>query len=434
MPAQQLAGSRIREKRLDRGLRQAAVAETVGISPSYLNLIEHNRRRIGGKLLADIARALDVDASLLSEGADSGLLDEMRHAAALLGSEVEVAKAEECAGRYPGWSALIAAQSRRIAALQTQVQALSDRMAHDPALAGALHEVISTVSAIRSSSSILVGPEQLDEDWQRRFHQNIHDDSLRLAESSEALINYLQAPDAQAEQAMSAFEQMENWLAETEFHLPALENARADIGAFVKASGLSGAPAALLQAHAVQYAKDAAALPLAAFERACRALNCDPGVIAQEFSEPLPRILRRMACLPSRNDLPPMGLAICDAAGVLTFVKPVAGFSMPRAGGACPLWPLFLALSRPGQPIRLEVVLPGINASRALCYAVATACAPAHFDVPPAVRSIMLVVPDPEARAGTSQPVGVACRICPRSDCTSRREPAISGVAVQTAL
>ena len=78
---QRLAGSRIREKRLDRGLRQAAVAETVGISPSYLNLIEHNRRRIGGKLLSDIARVLGVEPALLIDGADANMLDHMRHAA-----------------------------------------------------------------------------------------------------------------------------------------------------------------------------------------------------------------------------------------------------------------------------------------------------------------------------------------------------------------
>ncbi|WP_108816127.1 short-chain fatty acyl-CoA regulator family protein [Loktanella sp. Alg231-35] len=434
MPAQQLAGSRIREKRLDRGLKQAVVAEIVGISPSYLNLIEHNRRRIGGKILADIARALDVDASLLIDGVDAALLDEMRHAAALLGPDVEVEKAEECAARYPGWSALIATQSRRITALQTQVQALSDRMTHDPALAAALHEVISTVSAIRSSSSILVGPEHLDDDWQRRFHHNIHDDSLRLAESSEALISYLQAPEAQSDTAMSAFEQMESWLAQSGFHLPALEKGGADTGAFVKASGLTGASAALLKAHAEVYAEDAVALPLAKFEKACRAHAYDPAAIAQHFFQPLPRVLRRLACLPPEAGHPPMALAVCDAAGVLTFVKPVPGFSMPRAGGACPLWPLFLALNRPGQPIRLEVALPGVNASHALCYAVATVRDATHFDVPPAVQSIMLVVPDPETNLGAPQPVGVACRICPRSDCASRREPAVSGVSVQTAL
>jgi transcriptional regulator with XRE-family HTH domain len=49
---------------------QASLAQAVGISPSYLNLIEHNRRRIGGKLLTDLARALGVDPSSLADGAD----------------------------------------------------------------------------------------------------------------------------------------------------------------------------------------------------------------------------------------------------------------------------------------------------------------------------------------------------------------------------
>ena len=199
MSPQGLAGSRIRQKRLDRGLRQATVAETVGISPSYLNLIEHNRRRIGGKLLAEIARVLEVDPALLTDGVDNEMLDQMRGAAALLSAEVELSRAEELAARYPGWSALIAAQSRRIEGLQNQVQSLSDRISFDPQLAQSLHEVISSVTAIRSSASILVGPEALDSDWQRRFHQNIHDDSVRLAKSSEALVAYLEAPEEPVE-------------------------------------------------------------------------------------------------------------------------------------------------------------------------------------------------------------------------------------------
>ncbi|WP_304951541.1 helix-turn-helix domain-containing protein, partial [Sulfitobacter sp.] len=46
-----LTGSRIRERRVMAGLKQAELAQQSGISASYLNLIEHNRRRIGGKLL-----------------------------------------------------------------------------------------------------------------------------------------------------------------------------------------------------------------------------------------------------------------------------------------------------------------------------------------------------------------------------------------------
>ena len=46
-----LTGSRIRERRQVLRMKQSDLASHAGISASYLNLIEHNRRRIGGKLL-----------------------------------------------------------------------------------------------------------------------------------------------------------------------------------------------------------------------------------------------------------------------------------------------------------------------------------------------------------------------------------------------
>ena len=57
------------------------LAREVGISPAYLNLIEHNRRRIGGKLLVNLARALDTEPVTLSEGAETALVDVLREAA-----------------------------------------------------------------------------------------------------------------------------------------------------------------------------------------------------------------------------------------------------------------------------------------------------------------------------------------------------------------
>lgn len=68
-----LTGSRIRERRSMMEMRQADLARHVGISASYLNLIEHNRRRIGGKLLMDIAAALQIEPAALSEGAEAHL-------------------------------------------------------------------------------------------------------------------------------------------------------------------------------------------------------------------------------------------------------------------------------------------------------------------------------------------------------------------------
>ena len=108
----QLTGNRIRERRLVLGLKQAALADAVGISASYLNLIEHNRRRIGGKLLLALARALMVEPAQLSEGADATLYDALQSAArdqpAGYGAVPETDRIDEMAGRFPGWVALIA--------------------------------------------------------------------------------------------------------------------------------------------------------------------------------------------------------------------------------------------------------------------------------------------------------------------------------------
>ncbi|PJI92383.1 hypothetical protein BC777_1232 [Yoonia maricola] len=433
MSNQRLVGSRIREKRLDLGLKQASVAETVGISPSYLNLIEHNRRRIGGKLLTDLARVLEVDTSLLADGVGRDTLDQMRNAAANIGSNVEVDRTEELAARFPGWAALIAAQAAKIAALEERGRVLTDRIAYDPQLAASLHEVISAVSAIRSSASILVGPEDLDQDWQRRFHENIHGDSVRLADSSAALIAYLEAPDGVLEQSGSPFEAVESYLESSGFHIAAIEKGAAP-SQVLKEAGLEGPAKSVLRDVLNSYAADVEKLPLARFEKACRKHSYDPPALAQAFGLPLTLIMRRLAQLPPDKGHPPMGLVICDAAGALTFVKPAPGFTMPRSVGACPLWPLYGALSRPYQPVRMDVAMPGRAATRALCFAVAEPHGPTQFDAPPALKSMMLVIPDPPEPATAPHPVGVSCRICPRTDCASRREPALKGMHAQTVL
>ena len=82
MAGDSLTGSRIRERRLMLGLRQADLARDVGISASYLNLIEHNRRRIGGKLLVTLANVLGVEPSILTDGVEATLVASLREAAA----------------------------------------------------------------------------------------------------------------------------------------------------------------------------------------------------------------------------------------------------------------------------------------------------------------------------------------------------------------
>ncbi len=70
-------GYRIKEKRRALGLTQARMARALGISPSYLNLIEANKRTISGRLLNDIARTLDMDLAAVTGQAQRQLIADL---------------------------------------------------------------------------------------------------------------------------------------------------------------------------------------------------------------------------------------------------------------------------------------------------------------------------------------------------------------------
>jgi transcriptional regulator with XRE-family HTH domain len=410
-------------------MRQADLARAAGISASYLNLIEHNRRRIGGRVLNDLARALGVDPTQLSEGAETALIQDLRGAAATRpAAEAEVDRAEEFAGRFPGWAGLVTDQAAQIARLEAKVKSLTDRMAHDPQLATSLHEVISAVTSIRSTSSILVGGEVLDRDWRERFHRNIYNDSQRLADSSRALVGYLEAPADGGALAMSPVEEVDAYFDRRGHHIADLEgpiSSDSNLEELVVAAALtSPAAEALLRGRLRSYRDDARAMPLEVFEGAAIELRHDPALLAARFGVGPAAVLRRLSSLPERPVHPAFGFASCDGAGAVTRLKMIEGFNLPRAAAACPVWPLFQALSRPGQPIRAVVALPGEGGMLYLCHAIAGPLGPVRFDGLAPVEAVMLVQVAPDGEAAMLE-AGGGCRVCPRSACPARREPSL---------
>ncbi|MBK5933036.1 hypothetical protein C8N32_11751 [Rhodovulum imhoffii] len=425
MPRNVLTGTRIRERRMMMGVRQADLAHAVGISPSYLNLIEHNRRRIGGKLLNEIARRLEVDAAALTEGAGAAMLDRLR-VAAVGHDSAEQDRIEEFAGRFPGWAQLLADTQRHIRRLERTVEMLTDRMTHDPFLSASVHEVLSTVTAIRSTAAILIETEDIDPEWRRRFHRNIGDESTRLAESAQALVNYLDNSGGDDLLRNSPQEEVEVWLKAQSYHLavlegpdpPSPETVIAQAGALDSASARD-----LALAYLRRYRADALKLPLEPFCEALEVLGPDPGALADRFAVSATAVFRRLASLPPERAPGPVGLAICDGSGTLTFRKPVEGFNPPRFGAACPLWPLYQALSRPTMPVRGVIELAGRLSARFLTYALCLPRRVGGFGGPQVFEASMLILPAPPGEQG--QPVGASCRICPREDCVARREPSI---------
>ena len=72
-----LIGPTLRERRRALGITQSKLAAEVGISASYLNLIEGDKRNIGGVLLKRIADALGLALDELDGAAERRLVDDL---------------------------------------------------------------------------------------------------------------------------------------------------------------------------------------------------------------------------------------------------------------------------------------------------------------------------------------------------------------------
>jgi transcriptional regulator with XRE-family HTH domain len=409
-------------------MKQSDLASQAGISASYLNLIEHNKRRIGGKVLIEIARTLEVDVSKLTEGAEEELLDGLREAAASVRRDrAEVDRIEEFVARFPGWASLIEVQRRRIAGQEHRIEALNDRLTHDPFLSEAMHDLVSNVTAIRSTATILAQTPEIERAWRDRFHRNLDEDSGRLAEGSEALMAYFDTQIRSDRAVTTPLEAFEALLAENSYHLPTLETGDMQAAeALVDSAQQLGTPQArrLALGFMQEYVQNAQAMPLSELEAALGD-DLDPSCLARKFGVSLARMMLRLALLPAKAVGRPIGLVICDEAGALLLRKPLDGFPMPRFGAACPLWPLFRALHRPMEPLSFPVETP--SGRQFKTYSFAAPVASASFDAPPSFRSTMLVVDLGEGASAPGKPikVGMACRTCAHRGCDVRREPSI---------
>lgn len=424
MPMNALSGSRLREKRLALGLRQADLALAAGISASYLNLIEHNRRRIAPALLDRLAARLGTDAAAIADGAASPLAQDLRAVAADQGEmAAEVDQAEDLAARFPGWAALLTRLHLRGQGLSRAVEALNDRLSHDPHLSASLHDVLSLVASVASTAAILHETPDIEPEWRARFLANLDSDAKRLATGAEALVAYLDGA-GQAGDPGSALprQEMEDWLAARGW---ALEEAAEPQGLALLLAGAAGLASAgaqgLAAAFVARAAQDVQALPEPALRAALAETGPDPAALALRFGTPVMQVFRRLPLLPGFA----AGLVLCDASGTPTFQKPIPGFSLPRLGACCPLWPLFTALARPMTPVTALVETPEGRRFRVLAYAESSL--PGGFGGPELREAAMLILPlETKAAPGAAAlRLGPTCRICPRGACPARREPSI---------
>ncbi len=421
-----LLGTRIRENRRSKGVSQAALAKQAGISASYLNLIEHNRRGIGGKTLLALARVLDVDPRSLNEGADQALVGRVEQAAALAPTiACETDKTEEFIARFHGFARLIGRQFDRAKVQDETLQAMSDQMNSDPFFSEAMHLMLSNITTIKSTAEILSDEGNLPNDLKQRFLSNLLNETERLAQTATDVLQHFE-PSAQSDASSSDTAPTEAILERNNYYISQLERNFISPIDYVAQLNLSKSDEKEAVDMLVRYCTVIQKLPIDTFLSFAKDCNYNPVSISRKLNVPLDTVMRRLAHLPQHDNIPRFGILECDGSGAVIFRKQLPTLALPRYGSACPLWPIYRSFSQPLQPIKAFLNTP--TGERFLTYSLAQYVDQNTVGLPARATAIMVFTPDyemfmPKSEI-TSQPnlaVGLQCSVCPRDNCDARR-------------
>ena len=436
-----MIGRTIRRLRLEQGLTQQALALRLGISPSYLNLIEHDQRPVTASLLIKLGQVLTVDLAALSgtreRQVEAGLREVLSDP--LLGLE-EVPEAEVAAmaasapqaaramlALYRAWrvaredaSGLALPSGRRLLLPNEEARDFfHDRANHfsdleqvAEGIAGELRAVPAEMNhavaeRLRRTHGVTVSVGRLDGALRR------YDPALRRLDLSESL-------PRESRGFQMAFQLM-------------LLEAREAVEAVAAPAELSSAEArALVRIGLLNYAAAALLMPYAPFLAASRELRHEVEALAARFGVSFEQAGHRLSTL-QRADARgvPFFFLRVDPAGNVDKRFSAAGFPFARFGGSCPKWIVHQAFATPSVT-RVQVAQLQDGAAF-LCFARAIAAPTTHWGEPAPMhvvamgcdlsRAAEVVYADGLDLERAAVGIGLSCRLCERTDCRSRAFP-----------
>lgn len=454
-----ILGTRIRQRRRELGLAQIELARRVGISASYLNLIEWNKRQIAGARLRRIAEALDLkvdELGGLSERRLAETLAEIANLPSLGGLGIEEARVGELIGRFPGWSRALSALARSEREAVARAGVLSERLSNDPFLGETVHRMLSRIAAIRSAAEILVEYADIPPDRRERFLRIVNEESATLSEVGEALVVYLDKAE-DTDRVMTPTDEVEAVFAARGNRFEEIEDASAELAGLLteplpvprraKAAALAserlgptieeiiaGEPRIVTATARVRarkalldYAAGAILMPMQTLAARSAELGYDIEALSESFSTGVGTVCRRLTALHGEG-VPRFGYFRANAAGTIIEMIGLEGLAVPRYAAACPLWALYRAQQTPEAVVRQRVLFP--SGARFVFLARARHSGPIGFGRPRHYLTDMLVMAEADAVHTVYTPnpstfveeVGPSCRLCPRRACAHRVE------------
>ncbi len=241
LPMRAPIGIRIRSRRQALGLGQAELARRAGISASYLNLIEANKRDVAGALLNRIATELGIEIGTLTGEAEHRLIGSVEEAFSdrvLADLGLDATAARDLVATAPGIAAVIARLHRAYVAATADADTYAQRLRADPLVSQSLHRLLSGITAIRSSAEILDEVPDLAPAERRRFLATVTGESGRLAEGARTLAGQFDS-EAAGRRRASPLRELDDFIFAHDNYFPRLEEVAGDLSATIPAGDLA---------------------------------------------------------------------------------------------------------------------------------------------------------------------------------------------------
>ncbi|WDR01765.1 short-chain fatty acyl-CoA regulator family protein [Devosia algicola] len=412
---------------------------------AYLNLIEHNRRKITVPLLFSIAGYFGVEPGDLVDSDEGRLLGDLMEAFGddiFADSDVTNLEIRDLAQSNPEAARAVLklydryrllAKSGPAANIQGEAEpfhlatdAISDFLQehanHFPTLEAAAERIRADID--RSGDNFGHGL------WTYLF--NVFGIEVRLASLANGIAR--QFDQRRQHLLVSDILPTESALFLVAHQLGQLA-AGDEIDAIIDAAGLpEGDAPGLARNVLAAYFAAALTMPYAPFLRACKDHRYDIERIGRRFGASFEQVCHRMTTLqrPGATGIP-LHLVRTDIAGNISKRFSLSGIHIPRHSGACPRWNVYSAFLSPEQ---INIQLSQMPDGRSyFCIARTIAKGDHRYNAPRRYMSIGLgcsihhakemIYSDGIDLSGESQlvPIGVGCRICPRLECGQRAYP-----------
>lgn len=448
-------GGKVRALRRRDGLSQAALATRLGISASYLNLIENDRRPLPAGLLLDLAQTFGVDLASFATDDDARLSADLLEALSDgifepfdLGA-VDVRELVERSPALARATLLLYRQYQQTRGYaETLAQKLDGQDGHavdrstlpSEEVSDLLQRAMNYFPTLEAGAERLWKDAKLDADdlypgllahLERRHRVTVEiarwgaepgtlrrfDPSRRRLTLSELLPT--RSRNFQIASQICLLDQQD-----------ALASLTADVGLTTDESR------ALTNVALANYFAGAVLMPYEPFLRAARDERYDADVIGRRFRVGFEQVCHRYTTLRRPgNEGVPFHMIRIDVAGNISKRFSGSGIRFARFSGACPRWNIFAAFLTPGL-VRLQLSrMPDGNAyfclartiqkdaggyhSPHLVHAIGLGCRVEH------AKELVYADGVDLRNLDLAVPVGVTCRLCERADCEQRAFPSM---------